>query len=119
MKHNQDPFPEFLQNLEQHQMVGDDSQKVLLAVSGGPDSMALLHLFFRWNPSRIGVWHLNHGFRPRLQLRRRWCGATARIWVFLYSICCLMTAFIRQSENQSSRGAFAISCWRNMQRPRV
>lgn len=43
-------------------MVGE-GQRVLLAVSGGPDSMALLHLFYRWSPDRIGVWHLNHGFR--------------------------------------------------------
>ncbi len=106
MKHNQDPFPEFLQNLEQHQMVGDDSQKVLLAVSGGPDSMALLHLFFRWNPSRIGVWHLNHGFRPaaaaEAEMVRRYCQDLG----VPVQICCFdVTAFIRQERESKQQGA--------------
>lgn len=38
-------------------------QRVLVAVSGGPDSMALLHLFLRWSKEQVGVFHLNHGFR--------------------------------------------------------
>ena len=62
MKRHCDLFPEFIHNLDEYNMVGE-GQRVLLAVSGGPDSMALLHLFYRWNPERIGVWHLNHGFR--------------------------------------------------------
>lgn len=73
---DQDLFPEFLHNVEEYRMV-EDNQKVLLAVSGGPDSMALLHLFLRWNSKRIGVWHLNHGFREsaaaEAEMVRRYC----------------------------------------------
>jgi len=56
-----DLLPEFQRNLEI--MALSKSEKVLIAVSGGPDSMALLHLFSRWNPKMLGVFHLNHGFR--------------------------------------------------------
>jgi tRNA(Ile)-lysidine synthase len=40
---------------------------VLVAVSGGPDSMALLHALGKLAPKkglRLGVAHLNHGLRP-------------------------------------------------------
>ena len=40
--------------------------RVLVGVSGGPDSMALLHLLSRLAPDlkiRLGVAHLNHGLR--------------------------------------------------------
>lgn len=56
-----DIFPVFAKNLESMSIT--KQERVLIAVSGGPDSMALLHLFLRWNPRRIGVFHLNHGFR--------------------------------------------------------
>lgn len=56
-----DLFPTFMENLKR--MSVSKQERVLLAVSGGPDSMALLHLFQRWNPRKIGVFHLNHGFR--------------------------------------------------------
>lgn len=41
----------------------ESGDRVLLAVSGGPDSMALLHLFHRWKQVPFGVFHLNHQFR--------------------------------------------------------
>ena len=37
---------------------------LLLAVSGGPDSMALLHGAARLGRWRVGVAHLDHGLRP-------------------------------------------------------
>lgn len=56
-----DLMPVFLENLANMGLTSQE--RVLVAVSGGPDSMALLHLFLRWDVSRIGVFHLNHGFR--------------------------------------------------------
>ncbi len=40
---------------------------VIIGVSGGPDSVALLHILFKVAPHfslRLGVAHLNHGLRP-------------------------------------------------------
>lgn len=39
-------------------------QKILVAVSGGPDSMALLHLLHRWNGAAIVAATVDHGLRP-------------------------------------------------------
>jgi len=42
-------------------------QRVLVAVSGGPDSVALLHLLYRLRPElglELGVAHFDHGLRP-------------------------------------------------------
>jgi tRNA(Ile)-lysidine synthase len=42
--------------------------RVLIAVSGGPDSMALLHLLVELAPefeARLAVAHVNHGLRPQ------------------------------------------------------
>jgi tRNA(Ile)-lysidine synthase len=56
------------QTLATHHMI-DPGDRVLVGVSGGPDSMALLHLLIRLAPDlefRIGVAHLNHCLRGAL-----------------------------------------------------
>jgi tRNA(Ile)-lysidine synthase len=53
------------QTLAAHKML-DPGDRVLVGVSGGPDSMALLHLLSRLAPGlniRLGVAHLNHCLR--------------------------------------------------------
>ncbi|RLC00467.1 MAG: tRNA lysidine(34) synthetase TilS [Deltaproteobacteria bacterium] len=55
--------------------------KVLVAVSGGPDSVALLHVLLTLQTKfdiRIGVAHLNHGLRP---------SAATRDAAFVSSLC--------------------------------
>ena len=45
----------------------DENEAVLIGVSGGPDSMALLHVLRALAPGhdwRLGIAHLNHGLRP-------------------------------------------------------
>jgi hypothetical protein len=45
-----------------------EGEKVLIAVSGGPDSVALLHILKSLAPVLnlcLGVAHLNHGLRPQ------------------------------------------------------
>ena len=54
------------QALATHKMIAEGGA-VLVAVSGGPDSMALLHALLRLAPEkrlRLGVAHLNHRLRP-------------------------------------------------------
>lgn len=52
---------EFIQSLKQR-FPGVESQRILLAVSGGPDSIALLYLFIRFT-KQIAVAHCNFGLR--------------------------------------------------------
>lgn len=54
---------------------------MLVAVSGGGDSVALLHLLARWAPRReltLVVAHLDHGLRPRSSTDRRFVETLAR-----------------------------------------
>lgn len=56
-----DLFPAFIRSLEALSVT--TQERILVAVSGGPDSMVLMHLLWRFNAKKIGVFHLNHGFR--------------------------------------------------------
>ena len=58
-------FRNFLRAIFRHNML-DAGDRVLVALSGGPDSVALLHLLLRIAPERslrLGVAHLHHGLR--------------------------------------------------------
>jgi tRNA(Ile)-lysidine synthase len=58
-------FNQFENTIFRHQML-KPGEKVLLGVSGGPDSLSLLYLFDRLRKSlglKIYVAHLNHGLR--------------------------------------------------------
>ncbi len=55
-------------------------QDILAAVSGGPDSMALMHLCQQWDPEHIHVFHLNHGLRPEAAADAQFVADTAAQW---------------------------------------
>lgn len=66
-KHPDDLVERVDRTVAQHEMFGA-GDKVLLAVSGGPDSMALMHIIHELAPAyglQLGVAHLNHGLRPQ------------------------------------------------------
>lgn len=60
MKH--DLINIFREYIKTHGLLRPDD-KVLVCVSGGPDSMALLHLFTRMEEVDFGIFHLNHQLR--------------------------------------------------------
>lgn len=57
-----DLFPEFTAYIQARQLL-KPGDRVLVAVSSGPDSMALLHLLQRMSDVELGVFHLNHKLR--------------------------------------------------------
>lgn len=53
-----------------HHMIEKEGDKVLLGISGGPDSMTLLHLFIKLREEwgiKLAAAHLNHGLRPEAE----------------------------------------------------
>lgn len=59
------PLEEALHDFLHHHY--DPSRPVLLALSGGPDSLALLHLLIEYrkaHPLSFGIAHIDHGWRP-------------------------------------------------------
>lgn len=102
-----DLMPVFEQNLAS--MVLTSEERVLVAVSGGPDSMALLHLFLRWDAKRVGVFHLNHGFREEAQLDADFVEKYARehelpAHIMSYDIL----RYLRESGESKQQGARTI-----------
>lgn len=61
----------------------DVSKPVLLAISGGPDSLALLHLMLECRkrvPISIGIAHVDHGWRAESKEEARQLSALAAEW---------------------------------------
>lgn len=84
-------------------------ERILVAVSGGPDSMALLHLFLRWNSERIGVFHLNHGFREEAEIDANFVldyGKSKEVQVHLQA--CDILSYIEASGESKQQGARTI-----------
>src|SRR5690606_37777580 len=55
----------------------------VVGVSGGPDSLALLHLLVRQGlqpPANLVVAHLDHGLRPQATAEAAFVQATAQAW---------------------------------------
>jgi len=59
------------------------NQQLVVGVSGGPDSLALLHLLTRLRPEydlRLRVAHLNHGLRPSADEDSEFVTQIAKAW---------------------------------------
>lgn len=81
-------------------------ERILVAVSGGPDSMALLHLFLRWDKERIGVFHLNHRFRAEAAEEARFVADYAeRFSVPAHITSYDINRYLRQSGDSKQQGA--------------
>ncbi|MBA3944564.1 MAG: tRNA lysidine(34) synthetase TilS [Herpetosiphonaceae bacterium] len=67
-------------NREQHWW--HSGAKLVVAVSGGPDSLCLLHLLRRFEADglQLHVAHLNHGLRPQAAADAAFVAATAADW---------------------------------------
>ncbi|MCK5147716.1 tRNA lysidine(34) synthetase TilS [bacterium] len=52
----------FSQFIEKYQLCNNQS-KIIVAVSGGLDSVVLFNLFKHWSPKELVICHMNHGLR--------------------------------------------------------
>ncbi len=72
-------FKRFKEYIAKNGLVSD-GETVIIAVSGGPDSLCLLHLINRLAPEknlRLIVAHLNHGLRPEAAVEEAGVAAVA------------------------------------------
>jgi tRNA(Ile)-lysidine synthase len=64
--------------------------RIIAAVSGGPDSIALMHLLSRWNegplPQKIIIATVDHGLRPEAAEEARWVSEEAAALGFSHRI---------------------------------
>lgn len=59
--------------------------RIVIGVSGGPDSLALLHFLRDFtSPSCLWVAHLNHGLRPEADDEAEFVAQTAETWGLLF-----------------------------------
>ena len=54
-----------------------DTQRILVAVSGGADSVALLRALAEWSPSRLLAMYVDHRLRPEAEAEARFVEETA------------------------------------------
>lgn len=96
----------FLETIERWGMI-TSTDKVLVAVSGGPDSMALLHLMVNNFPHlEIGVFHLDHQFRPESGDEAKFVDNMAREWgVSSHIISYNVTKYLERTGDSKQQGA--------------
>lgn len=85
-----DLLSEFSANIQTQQLL-KPSDRVLVAVSSGPDSMALLHLLHRMASVELGIFHLNHQLRPEADEEAEYVAALGRqlglpVYVYQYDV---------------------------------
>ncbi len=67
--------------IEEGMQISWGKQRLIVGVSGGPDSLALLHLLAQMTSSRrLLVAHLNHGLRPSADAEAEFVRITAEKW---------------------------------------
>ena len=87
--HDEDVSRAFLNAIKDHEMItaGD---LVLVAVSGGPDSLTLLHLFNKWKELlgiRIHAACMDHGLRGSISREEAlWVGKICEEWGIQYTL---------------------------------
>ncbi len=74
-------LPRWVRHYARQEQLFNPGERVLVAVSGGPDSVALLHLLARLRPElnlELGVGHFDHGLRPDSPEDARFVAGLAR-----------------------------------------
>ncbi len=95
----------FLDTIQSFSMV-TPKDKLLVAVSGGPDSMALLHLCTHYLQVPVGVFHLNHGFRESAEDEAVFVEKMANSWsvdshIYRYNV----VEYLERTGESSQEGA--------------
>lgn len=77
-----DLLPRLRSFIQRHELLPDDA-RVVVGVSGGPDSLALLHALHRLAPERgwqLHAAYLHHGLRPEAEAEAHFVAELAAAW---------------------------------------